>query len=121
MSVSTPGRGVSRFILGVGESGGKSSIYVDEHDTKLSFDLAVNVPFPYRLDQSVNALLKMEWYVWWEEEYDFTYETEIGIGWNGVKLNLNHVKLLGWGEGDVAIALLKWANRPMEMDKSIYL
>ena len=120
LSISTPGRGVSSFPLEVGESSGKSSVCVDEHITKVNFDMALDVLFPYRLDQSDNARTMMEWYAWWEEEYDFTYETEIGIGWNGISLNLNHVNPIGWGEEGIAIEFVKWANRPMEVARGIY-
>lgn len=122
LTLSTPERGTSIFTLGVGQSGGKSSVRVDERITKINFDMALNVPFPYHLDQSVNAQPMMEWYTWWEaeEEYDFTYQTEIDIGWNGVRLNLNHVEPIGWGEEGIAVEILKWANRPMEMAKGIY-
>ena len=120
LSISTPGRGVSSFTLEVGESSGKSSVCVDERITKVNFDMALDVPFPYRLDQSGNARTMMEWYAWWEEEYDFTYQTEIDVGWNGIGLNLNYIKPIGWGEEGIAIEFLKWANRPMEMAKSIY-
>lgn len=120
LSIATQERGVSKFTLRVGQSSGKSAVCVDDRTTKINFDTALNVPFPYRLDRSVNAQPTMEWYAWWEEEYDFTYQTEIDIGWNGISLNLNHVKPIGWGEEGIAIEFLKWANRPMEMAKGIY-
>ena len=120
LSISTLGRGVSGFTLEVGESSGKSAVYVDERNTKINIDMALNVPFPYHVDQSDNARSMMEWYAWWEEEYDFTYQTEIDIGWNGISLNLNHVEPVGWGEDEIAVEFLKWANRPMGMAKGIY-
>ena len=120
LSVSTPGRGVSGFTLKVGESSGKSAVCVDENNTKINFDMALNVPFPYRMDQYDNARPTMEWYAWWEEEYDFTYQTEIDIGWNGISLNLNHVEPIGWGEDGIAVEFLKWANMPTEIAKGIY-
>ena len=119
LSISSPGRGMSKFTLGMGKTGGKSAICVDDRDTKMSFDMALNVPFPYRLNRSDNVRPIMEWYAWWEEDYDFTYQTEIDIGWNGISLNINHVNPIGWGENDIAIEFLKWANKPMETAKDI--
>ena len=120
LSMSTQGRGVSCFTLRVGKSSGRSSVCVDERNTKINFDMALNVRFPYLLDQSDNVRPMMEWYAWWEEDYDFIYQTEIDIGWNGISLNLNHIEPFGLGEKDIAAEFLKWANRPMEMAKDTY-
>ena len=122
LSIATQERGVSRFTLSLGQATSKSAICVDEHITKSNFDMALNVPLPYRLDRSINAHSMMEWYTWWEEEeeYDFTYQTEIDIGWNGISLNLNYVEPIGWGEEGIAHEFLKWANSPMEGAKGIY-
>ena len=62
LSIATQERGVSRFTLSLGQATSKSAICVDEHITKSNFDMALNVPLPYRLDRSINAHSMMEWY-----------------------------------------------------------
>ena len=64
LSIATQERGVSKFTLRVGQSSGKSAVCVDDRTTKINFDTALNVPFPYRLDRSVSAQPMMEWYAW---------------------------------------------------------
>ena len=109
LSVTTPA-GLSEFTLGVGMSGGRSTINADldldaEPKTRGEFNLSVDIPFPYRADQTsiYNA------------GREYIQEDHFTIMWNGISVT---------GEGEdpseieETLELLTAVNLPMELAKS---
>ena len=110
LSTSASERGIARFTLGAAKSGGKSAVYVEE-PPETSFSMALDIPFPYHVNQS-------DHYKGGIAFENGRMVSEIVIGWNGINLNLDHIE---YDQGqEAAIRFLKWANTPMELAKATH-
>ena len=112
LSVTAP-VGSSEFTLGVGKSGGRSTINADldldiEPKTRGEFRISVDIPFPYRADQSstYNADLMYE---------GFMHQDHFTIMWNGVSVTGESEDP---SEIESTLELLTAANLPIEIAKS---
>ena len=119
LSISESEWYTAKFALGASESGGKSAIYVKARhlEGENRFDMTLDIPFPYYIDQSISA----ESYVTWLEfsdGYEQEVHTRVIIGWNGTSLNLEGVENDRGREN--AIEFLERMNSPMELARGTY-
>ena len=119
LSISSSAHNMRRFTLGVTESGGKSTIYVNEErwEGQERFRIALDITFPYYVDQSES----IESSVGWLAEvngYEHEAQTKISVGWDGISLSLAGIED-DERQGE-ALNFLKEANAPTELAKGTY-
>ena len=105
LDISTPA-GSSEFTLGIGRSGGQSTIHADLNPKVLDqFRLTLDIPFPYRANQAVPHRIK-------NSPEESTDTGDFALLWNGISLidaradPTVHQQILSW---------LTTANLPMEL------
>ena len=106
----TPTGGTSEFTLAVGQSGGRSAI--DVNWIGGSFEIGLDIPFPYRGDQTDTRELHLN-EVW--EDGLLREREELQVAWNGVGVSAD-----GSAPSirEQVISLLETANFPVELARS---
>ena len=106
----TPTGGISEFTLAVGQSGGRSAI--DVNWIGGSFEIGLDIPFPYRADQTDTRELHLN-EVW--EDGLLLKREELQVTWNGVGVSAD-----GSAPSirEQVISLLETANFPVELARS---
>ena len=111
LAVHSSDLGTSKYTLGIENSGGKSSIYVDGRYMRGAINIDLDIPFPY----GVNQYESKEVYL-----MEGVHErTLIRFAWNGVNMNFMEMDGKSITNADL-IALINHANSSDQLARAVY-
>lgn len=114
LQVSNPKNQIARFMLGMANFGGRSSITLKGQPLDSSSSLELDIPFPYQGNQT--DYLKAG--IVTAHVGPVPVTVPITFHWTGIVLNLMPIQNDDIRDADSE--LLKWANAPMELSKETY-